>query len=163
MLRSDSQQTLNFSLEKKVYKINFITALQTLQEQHKIWADENHMTNTKIKEYYTQKFKFCHPLLFQTCMCFFLLWKVQQNVQDARLKVYNGCQTHKNYIIEVHTTLALYYKSESQMIPVMWWKQFLHAKKKNSIFMGIKLPLRKFLTTKKKMYWDIFRTMKHYN
>lgn len=26
--RSDSQQTLNFSLEKKVYKMNFITALQ---------------------------------------------------------------------------------------------------------------------------------------
>ncbi len=66
------------SVLSKVYKINFITALQTLQDQHKIRADEHHMTNTKIKQYFNQKLKFCHPLLFQTCTSFFLLWNTKE-------------------------------------------------------------------------------------
>ncbi len=110
VLRSDSQQTLNFSLEKKVYENNFITALQTLQDQD--LSRRRPHDNTKIKEYFTQKLKlssFVVPNLHE-----FL-----SSVEDQRLA---------ETIIVVHTTQVI---KSNETFYVMK-KHFLHAKNKET-------------------------------
>lgn len=61
-----------------------------LQNQHKIQEtlkDENRMTTVKIKVYFTQKLKFCHPLLFQTCTSFLLLCNTKERFTKFKMLI----------------------------------------------------------------------------